>query len=80
MSEQVHYITNEQGERVNVLLDLEVYNRLANPLALDDGVHASIYLMNRWHFYDINPQTLLAKLTSISWRFSIAFEFQIING
>lgn len=36
MSEQVRYITNEQGERVGVLLDLEAYNRLANPLALDD--------------------------------------------
>jgi hypothetical protein len=36
MSEQVRYITNEQGERVGVLLDLESYNRLANPLALDD--------------------------------------------
>ena len=36
MSEQVRYITNEQGERVGVLLDLEAYNRLANPLALDE--------------------------------------------
>jgi len=36
MSEQVHYITNEQGERVGVLLDLDAYNRLANPLALDE--------------------------------------------
>ena len=27
MSEQVRYITNEQGERVGVLLDLEAYNR-----------------------------------------------------
>jgi len=30
MSEQVRYVTNEQGERVGVLLDLEAYNRLAN--------------------------------------------------
>jgi len=36
MSEQVRYITNEQGERVGVLLDLDVYNRLANPLTLDE--------------------------------------------
>ena len=36
MSEQVHYVTNEQGERVGVLLDLEAYDRLANPLALDE--------------------------------------------
>ncbi|MEQ9668826.1 hypothetical protein [Coleofasciculus sp. G2-EDA-02] len=36
MSEQVRYITNEQGERVGVLLDLDAYNRLANPLSLDN--------------------------------------------
>lgn len=36
MPEQVRYITNEQGERVGVLLDLDAYNRLANPLALDE--------------------------------------------
>ena len=35
MSEQVCYVTNEQGDRVGVLLDWEAYNRLANPLALD---------------------------------------------
>ena len=35
MSEQVRYVTNEQGERVGVLLDLEAYHRLTNPLALD---------------------------------------------
>ncbi len=32
----MRYITNEQGERVSVLLDLDAYNRLANPLALDE--------------------------------------------
>ena len=36
MSEQVRYVTNEQGERVGVLLDLEAYNRLANSLAIDE--------------------------------------------
>lgn len=36
MSEQVRYVTNEQGERVGVLLELEAYNQLANPLALDE--------------------------------------------
>jgi hypothetical protein len=35
MSEQVRYVTNEQGERVGVLLDLEAYNRLANSSASD---------------------------------------------
>ena len=36
MSEQVRYITNEGGERVGVLLDLETYDRLINPLLLDE--------------------------------------------
>lgn len=35
MSEHVRYITNDRGERVGVLLDLEVYQRLANPSNLD---------------------------------------------
>jgi phosphopantothenoylcysteine synthetase/decarboxylase len=35
MSESVRYITNEQGQRVGVLLDLEIYNRLANLSVLD---------------------------------------------
>ena len=33
MAESVRYITNERGERIGVLLDLDVYQRLANPLA-----------------------------------------------
>ena len=36
MSKSVQYITNEQGKRVGVLLDLNVYYRLANPLGLDE--------------------------------------------
>lgn len=35
MSESVHYITNQQGERVGVMLDLETYNRLTNYLRSD---------------------------------------------
>jgi hypothetical protein len=35
MLEQVQYITNEQGERVGVLLNIEVYQRLVNPLTAD---------------------------------------------
>jgi hypothetical protein len=35
MSDSVRYITNEQGQRVGVLLDLEIYNRLANLSVLD---------------------------------------------
>ncbi|MCP2727578.1 hypothetical protein [Limnofasciculus baicalensis] len=36
MSEQVRYITNEEGERVGILLDLAAYHRLTNPLAMDE--------------------------------------------
>ena len=35
MSEPLQYITNEQGNRVGVLLDWNTYTRLANPLELD---------------------------------------------
>ncbi|MBH8563921.1 hypothetical protein I8748_17315 [Nostoc sp. CENA67] len=35
MSESIQYITNHQGERVGVLLDLETYNQLTNTLAVD---------------------------------------------
>jgi hypothetical protein len=35
MPERVRYITNEQGERVGVLLDLDDYRRLKNQAATD---------------------------------------------
>ncbi len=35
MSEQARYITNEHGERVGVLLDLETYNWLTQASSLD---------------------------------------------
>ena len=35
MSEYVQYVTNEQGERVGVLLDIKAYQRLASPLTSD---------------------------------------------
>lgn len=35
MSEYIRYITNEQGKRVGVLLDIEAYDRLTNPLIAD---------------------------------------------
>jgi molybdenum cofactor biosynthesis enzyme MoaA len=35
MSEHVQYITNDRGDRVGVLLEMEVYQRLTNPLNLD---------------------------------------------
>ncbi len=35
MSKPVQYVTNEQGERVGVLLDWNTYSQLANPLGLD---------------------------------------------
>ncbi len=42
MSEQVQYITNEQGERVGVLLNIEVYQRLVNPLTADSECLAGL--------------------------------------
>ncbi len=36
MSKPVQYVTNEQGERVGVLLDWNTYSRLANLLGLDE--------------------------------------------
>lgn len=35
MVEQMRYVTDEQGERVGVLLDLETYHRLTHLLGLD---------------------------------------------
>jgi molybdenum cofactor biosynthesis enzyme MoaA len=35
MSEHVQYITNDRGDRVGVLLEMEVYQRLANQSNLD---------------------------------------------
>lgn len=35
MSESVQYVTNQQGERVGVLLDLETYHQLTNSVATD---------------------------------------------
>lgn len=35
MSKPVEYLTNEQGERVGVLLDWNTYSRFANLLGLD---------------------------------------------
>jgi hypothetical protein len=36
MSQPLQYLTNEQGERVGVLLDWNTYAKLANPLGLDE--------------------------------------------
>lgn len=38
MSEPLRYITNEQGERVGVLLDVEEYHRLLSPSVRDDDI------------------------------------------
>lgn len=35
MSIHTRYVTDERGERVGVLLDIEVYQKLANPLTPD---------------------------------------------
>lgn len=44
MSEAMQYITNQQGERVGVLLDLETYHRLANSAASDEELLTGLSL------------------------------------
>jgi len=44
MSETVQYVTNQQGERVGVLLDLETYHRLVNAAASDTELLAGLSL------------------------------------
>ncbi len=42
MSEQLRYITDEQGARVGVVLDLEVYRRLTNQTISDTEILLSL--------------------------------------
>ena len=44
MSEAVQYVTNQQGERVGVLLDLKTYDRLASASASDEELLAGLSL------------------------------------
>lgn len=44
MSEGVQYVTNQQGERVGVLLDLKTYDRLANASAFDEELLTGLSL------------------------------------
>ncbi len=44
MSEAVQYVTNQQGERVGVLLNLETYYRLANISAPDKDLLTGLSL------------------------------------
>jgi hypothetical protein len=38
MSETIRYITDDTGKPIGVLLDLEVYRQLANPLLTGNGI------------------------------------------
>ncbi len=44
MSESVQYITNEQGERVGVLLDLRTYQELINLSTVDAEILTGLSL------------------------------------
>jgi hypothetical protein len=44
MSETVQYVTDRQGKRVGVLLDLETYHRLANAAASDEEILTGLSL------------------------------------
>jgi phosphopantothenoylcysteine synthetase/decarboxylase len=60
MSEHVRYITNEQGERVGVLLDMEAYQKLANFLALDSAENSWLIPGRKLRYSDfIGYYTLL---------------------
>ena len=57
MSKAVQYITNEQGERVGVLLDLNTYSQLSQPSELDEEclVGLSVDDVFSAHLEDIHP-------------------------
>ena len=44
MFEPLQYVTNQDGERVGVLLDLETYQRLTNPSAENDEILTDLSL------------------------------------
>ena len=44
MTEAVQYLTNQQGERVGVLLDFETYHRLVNSAASDEELLTGLSL------------------------------------
>lgn len=44
MSKAVQYVTNQQGERIGVLLDLETYHRRANVSASDEDLLTELSL------------------------------------
>ena len=44
MSEQLQYVTNQNGERVGVLLDLETYQQLTNALTKEDEILTDLSL------------------------------------
>ncbi|NMG20738.1 hypothetical protein [Brasilonema bromeliae] len=44
MSESVQYVTNQQGERVGVLLNLETYHQLTNALTSDAEILTGLSL------------------------------------
>ncbi|HIK06802.1 MAG TPA: hypothetical protein IGS40_19265 [Trichormus sp. M33_DOE_039] len=69
MSESVQYITNQQGDRVGVLLDLETYNQLTNQSLADAEILTGLSLEELTALAEstLSPQTqaqldeLLAK-------------------
>jgi hypothetical protein len=64
MSETVQYITNQQGERVGVLLDLETYHRLVNGSASDEELLTGLSLEELQAL--INSQLASTEQTQLS--------------
>lgn len=63
MTEAVQYITNQQGERVGVLLDLETYDRLVNPAAFNEELLTGLSLEELQAL--ANSQIALAEQTQL---------------
>ncbi|UBF28694.1 hypothetical protein K9N68_13095 [Kovacikia minuta CCNUW1] len=63
MTEAVQYITNQQGERVGVLLDLETYHRLVNPAASNEELLTGLSLEELQAL--ANSQLALAEQTQL---------------
>lgn len=63
MTEAVQYITNQQGERVGVLLDLETYHRLVNSAASNEELLTGLSLEELQAL--ANSQLALAEQTQL---------------
>lgn len=57
MTESVQYLTNEQGERIGVLLDMETYHKLTNQSVVDSELLTNLSLDELHALADIKLST-----------------------